>query len=114
MPMNPDQLRSQALSALNEAVVKMTSAEWDAQLENASAQDRRKAARLLLQTQHARLVLGNAVLQDIAGKLQQNEAALNQGIRALSGALARLDGVANVLNALGSVLRVVAKVVDLA
>jgi hypothetical protein len=68
----------------------------------------------MIQTQHARLSLGNAVLQGIADQLKTNESDLTTGIDTLKGTLASLANVTQVLNTLASVLSVVGRIVSLA
>jgi len=68
----------------------------------------------MIQTQHARLALGNAVLQDVADALKQNEASLSAGIDALEQTLAVLSNVTQVLNTLASFLAIVGRIVSLA
>lgn len=47
--------------------------EWDAKVHAAPPDQRRQALAEVLRVQHARLLLGNAVLQDIAEELKSNE-----------------------------------------
>ena len=60
------------LSDLNSTIVRMTSPRFDALLQRGSAEDRLRAMREILAVEKARLVLGNAVLKDIAAKLKEN------------------------------------------
>jgi hypothetical protein len=91
----------------------MTSPRFDAMLQAGSADDRLQAMREILAVQKARLVLGNAVLQDIASKLKENEPALLEGRENLGEALDRLENVARVLNTISGFLEVIGKVVPL-
>jgi hypothetical protein len=111
--MDSTHIYSQTLSQLGETLVKMTSPEWDDLVHSASTEQRQAAARLMIQTQHARLALGNAVLQDIADELKRNEADLTAGIDALEDKLAALSSVAQVLNTLASFLTIVGRIVSL-
>jgi hypothetical protein len=111
--MDSTHIYAQTLSQLGETLIKMTSPEWDNLLQSASAEQRQKAATLMIQTQHARLALGNAVLQDIADELKQNEAGLTAGIDALEGTLAALSSVTQVLNTLAGFLAIVGRIVSL-
>jgi hypothetical protein len=111
--MDTAQLYSSTLELLNATILKMLSPEWDAKVQAAPLEQRRKALVEMLQVQHARLVLGNAVLQDISGKLKANEQGLLDGQNALQDALAKLATVESVLNTISSVINVVARVVPL-
>jgi hypothetical protein len=111
--MDAAQLYSSTLELLNATLLKMLSPEWDAKVQAASAEVRRQALVKLLQVQHARLVLGNAVLQDISQQLKSNEQGLLDGQKNLSDALASLASVESVLNTVGSLISVVARIVPL-
>src|SRR5690242_16336718 len=71
------------LADLNSTIVRMTSPRFDALLQSGTAEDRLEAMREILAVEKARLVLGNAVLQDIAAKLKENEPALIEGRESL-------------------------------
>lgn len=111
--MDSAQIYSQTLAQLGETLITMTSPEWDNRLQAASSQERQDAAKLMIKTQHARLVLGNAVLQDIAEKLKSNENDLTAGVNALQGTLATVASVTSVLNTISSFLTIVSRVVAL-
>lgn len=114
-PATPDtaSLYATLLSDLNDTIVRMTSPRFDALLQRGSADDRLRAMREILAVEKARLVLGNAVLQDIATKLKENERALIEGHENLADALDRLDNIARVLNTVSAFLQVIGKVVAL-
>ena len=76
-------LYTSVLQQLNETVLRMTSAEFDELMHAGEVQERQRAARELLNVQQARLVLGNAVLAEIAEKLKANEQALIDGRESL-------------------------------
>jgi hypothetical protein len=101
------------LSELNSTIVRMTSPRFDALLQSGSAEDRLRTMRELLAVEKARLVLGNAVLQDIAAKLKENEPALIEGRENLEEALDSLESIAKVLNTVSRFLDVIGKVVSL-
>src|SRR5436190_16541396 len=97
------------LAALNNTIVSMTSPRFDAVLQSGSAEDRLAAMREILAVEKARLVLGNAVLQEIAAKLKETEPALIAGRESLEEALGRLESIAKVLNTVSSFLGVIGK-----
>jgi len=111
--MDATQLYSSTLESLNSIILKMLSPEWDAKLQAASTDARQSALAQLLQVQHARLVLGNAVLQEISAELKDNEQALLDGQKALQVALDKLATVESVLITVNSVINVVARMVPL-
>jgi len=74
--MDATQLYSSTPEQLNKIIIKMTSPEWDAKVQAAPPDQRRQALVELLRVQHVRLLLGNAVLQDIAEELKSNEQVL--------------------------------------
>jgi hypothetical protein len=101
------------LSDLNSTIVRMTSLRFDALLQSGSSEDRLRAMREILAVEKARLVLGNAVLQDIAAKLKENERALIEGRANLEEAIDRLENIAKVLDTVSRFLEVIGKVVSL-
>ena len=101
------------LTDLNSTIERMTSPRFDALLQSGSADDRLQAMREILAVEKARLVLGNAVLQDIAAKLKENEPALLEGREDLEKVLARLVSIAKVLSTVSKFLEVIGKVVSL-
>ena len=107
------ELYTQILRQLNEAIERMTSAEFDLLLQARRSRQRQRAARQLLDVQRARLVLGNTVLANIAQELKKNEKAFEKGIASLDKALERLDNVAKVLNTVSKVVSLVGRVVSL-
>ena len=107
------ELYTQILRKLNEAIERMTSAEFDLLLQDATPEARQRAARQLLDVQRARLVLGNAVLANIAQDLKKNEQEFEKGIASLDKALEKLDSVAKVLNTVSKVVSLVGRVVAL-
>ncbi len=93
--MDSAQIYSSTLEQLNKTVVR----------QNALAE--------LLRVQHARLVLANEELQDIADKLKANEQSLLDGQKALQAELDKLASVGAVLNAITSLVNVVARIIPL-
>ena len=72
-----------------------------------------RALRELLAVERARLVLGNAVLQDIASALKDNEPALVAGRENLEESVQRLDNITRVLDSISAFLGVVGRIVAL-
>jgi hypothetical protein len=106
-------LYSKILSQLNQTVVVMTEPAFDALMQAGTVEQRQRAARELLDVQHARLVLGNVVLADIATRLKENEEAFRDGIETLDEALGRLEDIEAILNAVATVVKIVGRVVTL-
>jgi hypothetical protein len=111
--MDATQLYSSTLEQLNQIVIKMTSSEWNAKVQAAPSDQRQQALGELLRVQHARLVLGNAVLQEISEDLKANEQALLDGQAAVRAALDAMVAVQNVLTAVSSLINVVARIVPI-
>ncbi len=111
--MDSAQIYSSTLEQLNKTVVRLTSPEWDTKVQGAPPEERRQALAELLRVQHARLVLANAALQDIANDLKSNEQSLLDGQKALQGELDKLATVESVLKAVSSLINVVARIVPL-
>jgi len=111
--MDSAQIYSSTLEQLNKTVVKLTSPEWDAKVQGAPPAQRQNALAELLRVQHARLVLANEELQDIAAQLKANEQSLLDGQKALQAELDKLATVTAVLNAISSLVNVVARIVPL-
>ena len=111
--MDSAQIYSSTLEQLNKTVVRLTSPEWDAKVQGAPPEERRQALAELLRVQHARLVLANAALQEIAEGLKANEQNLLDGQKALEGALDKLATVESVVKAVSSLINVVARIVPL-
>ena len=111
--MDAIQLYSATLEQLNKTITTMTSPRWDALVQAATPGERQQALSQMLSVQHARLVLGNATLQDIAEQLKANEQGLVNGQAAVQAALNTLTTVGSVLNAVSSLISVVAKIIPL-
>lgn len=107
------ELYVKVLRQLNETVLRMTSADFDALLQGGAVEDRQRAARALLDVQHARLALGNAVLSDIAEKLKANEQAFIDGENELDTQLKNLAKIDAVLDTIGKFVKLVGSVVTL-
>ena len=111
--MDSAQIYSSTLEQLNKTVVRLTSPEWDAKVQGAPPEQRQEALAELLRVQHARLVLANAALQEIAEPLKANEQNLLDGQKALQLELDKLATVEAVLKAISSLVNVVARIVPL-
>lgn len=111
--MDATQLYSSTLEQLNQIIVKMTSPEWNANVQGSPPDQRQQALSELLRVQHARLVLGNEVLQDISEDLKGNEKDLLDGQAAVQAALDSLAAVQTVLTAVSSLINVVARIVPI-
>lgn len=111
--MDSAQIYSSTLEQLNKTVVKLTSPEWDAKVQAAPLEQRQDALAELLRVQHARLVLANEALQDIAEQLKANEQNLLDGQKALQAELDKLATVEAVLKAISSLVNVIARIVPL-
>ncbi len=111
--MDSAQIYSSTLEQLNKTIVRLTSPEWDAKVQGAPPDQRQDALAGLLRVQHARLVLANEELQDIAAQLKANEQSLLDGQKALQAELDKLATVTAVLNAISSLVNVVARIVPL-
>ena len=101
------------LKLLGDTLVTMTSAEWDAAMQDATVAQRRNAALLMLRVQEARLTLANAALGDILEALTANEDGLQKGIVRLRNSLESFERMEKVLNSISSVLSIVARIVPL-
>ena len=106
-------LYADILKGLGDALVKMTSPQWDEMMQAGTAEQRRRAALLMLQTQEARLTLANATLSEIVDKLRENEDELQDGFNGLRTALDRFTSVESVLNGISSVISVSSRLVPL-
>jgi hypothetical protein len=111
--MDAAQLYSSTLELLNATLLKMLSPAWDVKVQSSPADVRHEALVQLLKVQHARLVLGNAILQEIASSLKENEKELLNGQKALRVALDKLTTMESALNTVKSLVDVVARIVPL-
>src|SRR5207249_63731 len=108
--MDSAQIYSSTLEQLNKTVVRLTSPELDAKVQGAPPEQRQEALAELLRVQHARLVLANAALQEIAEQLKANEQNLLDGQKALQLELDKLATDEAVLKAISSLVNVVARI----
>jgi len=107
------QTYTDTLKVLGDTLVKMTSAEWDALLMEATPEQRREAMKTMLKTQEARLTLANTALAGIVEQLKENEPALRKGIARLEKSLATFERIDSVVKGVASVLNVVSKLVPM-
>lgn len=108
--MAPFKIRIHTVRQLRNTVVQMMSPEWHLAMRERTKEEIDRAGRVLLETQAARLRIGNAALVDIRDSLKENEEGLFTGIERLKTALAKLQQVTQVLNAAEGLLSVVTKV----
>jgi hypothetical protein len=106
-------LYTAALQTLGEALIKMTSPEWDAMLQQQTPEKRLEASRLMLRVQHARLSLANAALSEIATAMKANEAGLRRAITRLEKTLDAFSSFESVMRAVAAVVSTVGKIVAL-
>jgi hypothetical protein len=106
-------LYTATLKVLGDALVTMTSPEWDSIMQDATAAQRMNASRLMLRVQEARLTLANTALGDILDEMTANEDGLQKGVTRLQDALDSFEKVEKVLNSISSILSIVAKIVPL-
>lgn len=106
-------LYTAALQTLGEALMKMTSPEWDAMLQEQTPEKRREASRLMLRVQHARLSLANAALSEIAAAMKANEAALRRGVTRLQKTVDAFTSFDSVMRDAAAVVSTVGKIVVL-
>jgi hypothetical protein len=111
--MEPEQLRAQALAALDDTCIQMSSPAWAALIPPGDPEEMR-SRRELFRAQQARLRLANAILTDIAARLKANAADLESGKACVEAQLALLADATTVLNAISGFVDVVARVTDLA
>src|SRR5262249_60153417 len=96
--MDPAHLHTEIIKTLGDALVKMSTPQWNEMMQDASATQLRRATQLILQTEEVRLTLVNATLSEIVDELRENEDGLNDGIDRLKTALNRFRSVESVLN----------------
>jgi hypothetical protein len=106
-------LYTATLKILGDALVTMTSPEWDARMQNATAGQRTRAARFMLRVQEARLTLANAALSDILKEMSANQDGLRKGVQRLQCALDSIEKVERLLNSISSILTTIGRIVPL-
>ena len=109
--MDPAHLHTDIITTLGDALVKMSTPQWNEMMQNVTATQRRRASQLLLQTEEVRLTLVNATLSEIVDELRKNEDGLNDGIDRLKTVLNRFSSVENVLNGISSVISILVRAV---
>jgi hypothetical protein len=57
--MDPAHLHTDILKTLGDALLKMSTSQWNEMMQNATATQRRRASQLMLQTEEVRLTLVN-------------------------------------------------------
>jgi hypothetical protein len=109
----PSDLYSSLLAALNGARSIMLSADWQAELDKATADIRVTAGQAAMDLQGAILTLSNESLGDIAAQMQENEAALTSATQGLSQALKDITKVQSILSSVTKAVAVLSKIVTL-
>ena len=109
--MDPAHLHMQIIKTVGDALVKMSTRQWNEMMQDASATQLRRASQLMLQTEEVRLTLVNATLSEIVDELRENEDGLNDGIDRLKTALNRFSSIESVLNGISPVISILARAV---
>ena len=101
------------LSALTKARDSMLTLEWHEELNEATPQQQRDAARTLLRLENAIMALSNARLSEIAQKMSASQIELKAATEGIEAAERTLANIVGFLNAAAELVAVVAKVVTL-
>jgi hypothetical protein len=109
--MDPAHLHTDILKTLGDALLKMSTSQWNEMMRNATATQRRRASQLMLQTEEVRLTLVNTTLSEIVDELRENEDGLNDGIDRLKTVLGRFSSVESVLNGISPVISILVRAV---
>jgi cytochrome b len=91
----------------------MLTLEWHEQLNEATPQQQRDAARTLLRLENAIMALSNARLSEIAQKMSASQKELKAATEGIEEAEQTLANIVGFLNAAAELVAVVAKVVTL-
>lgn len=108
-----NEVRIDALAALDEARAKIHSWRFLQALKSASDDDKADAAQLMFNVAMARQTLAASILSKIVDKLKDQEAALKAATKAMERDVVSLDKTRKVIDAIGKVIEVVGKVVSL-
>ncbi len=111
--MTPKKIKNATLVSLQQAVVKMTSPEWELYLEK-NPEKRSDAEKTLGETQRVRLELENAQLAKIGKALTANEKDLTAGKSNLDNALTDLKNVQNVIDNAAAFIKIVIRILEIA
>jgi hypothetical protein len=109
--MDPAHLHTDILKTLGDALLKMSTSQWNEMMRNATATQRRRASQLMLQTEEVRLTLVNTTLSEIVDELRENEDGLIDGIDRLKTVLSRFSSVESVLNGISPVISILVRAV---
>jgi len=109
--MDPAQLHTDIIETLGDALVKMSTPQWNEMMQNATATQRRRVSQLMLQTEEVRLTLVNATLSEIVDELRKDEDALNDSIDTLKTVLNLCNSVESVLDAISPVISILVRAV---
>lgn len=111
--MDPTQVKQETVQTLQEAIVQMTSPEFELALLGQPDDVVKNAKRERARVQTARLILENAQLAAIRDQLAANETALREGRQRVTQAMQNLQQVQDVLAAVSSFVDLVGRVVAL-
>jgi len=109
--MDRAQLHTDIIKTLGDALVKMSTPQWNELMQNATATQRRRVSQLMLQTEEVRLTLVNATLSEIVDELRKDEDALNDSIDTLKTVLNLCNSVESVLDAISPVISILVRAV---
>src|SRR5262245_42443084 len=107
--MDPAQLHTDIIETLGDALLKMSTLQWNEMMQNATATQRRRVSQLMLQTEEVRLTLVNATLSEIVDELRKDEDALNDSIDTLKTVLNLCNSVESVLDAISPVISILVR-----
>lgn len=108
---DPDDIRNDALEALELSRLKIHSWKFLKALKTAPQQDRDAAPKLMFDVSMAHQALLQAKLSKITADLREQEPDLKKATKSLEGAVTDLNNTRQVIEAVGKVVEVVAKVV---
>jgi hypothetical protein len=111
--MDPAETQRETVATLQDAIVRMTTPEFELALQSLPPEEALAARRERQRVQQARLALENAQLEAIRDRLVENEGALTEGRLRLQQALANLQAVQEAVAAVSSLVEVVGRVVGL-
>jgi hypothetical protein len=107
------QVYANTLGALTKARDSMLTLDWHVELNTATPEQQRAAARTLISLENAIMTLSNARLSEIAQKMSESQVELSTATEGIQEAEQTLDNIVGFLNAAAKLLAVVGKVVTL-
>ena len=111
--MDPTQTKLETVQILQEAILRMTSPEFELALLEQPDDVVKNAKRERARVQMARVILENTQLAAIRDRLVANETELREGRRRVNEAIQNLQQVQDVLGAISSFVDLVGRVVAL-